>query len=165
MTVTLVLPYPISANRYWRSFVPRGKRRAVTVVSDEAKAYKEAVAQIAAAAGIRQPITGRVAIHLDLYPHRPQDWQRRARKDPHAWDDTVQCIDLDNARKVIYDAMRGIVIVDDRFVRQDSAERHIPDGEGRVVVTVTEANALKAARTGGGKVTADRDDASRALGA
>ena len=41
--VRLVLPSPPSANRYWRSFVPRAGTRAITVVSDEAKAYKRDV--------------------------------------------------------------------------------------------------------------------------
>ena len=37
--VTLVLPYPVSANRYWRTYQPKGHRVPVTVVSREAKKY------------------------------------------------------------------------------------------------------------------------------
>lgn len=133
---TLTLPYPISANRYWNSF-PLGKR-IMTAPSAEAKKYKRDVALIAKAQGIRQPIAGRVRIDLKLYPNRPQDWQKRQRKDGAAWDDTVQCLDLDNARKVVYDSLKGVVIEDDKWVRQDSGERMEPDEHGaRLVLTVT----------------------------
>lgn len=137
-SITITLPYPISANRYWRSFVPRGHQRAIVTLSDEAKAYKEHVNLLAWQHGVRQPIEGRVHVHIELYPHRPLDWARRARKDPEAWDDTVQCIDLDNARKVLYDALKGVAMEDDKWVRKDSGERMEPDEHGaRVVVTIT----------------------------
>jgi crossover junction endodeoxyribonuclease RusA len=50
----------------------------------------------------------------------------------------VQCIDLDNARKVLYDALKDVAFGDDKWVRADSAERMEPDEHGaRVVVTIT----------------------------
>lgn len=134
-TIELTLPYPISANRYWRSF--SAGKRVVTVPSPEAKDYKQSVQLIAQAAGIRAPINGRVHIHLQLFPHRPLDWQKRMRLHGASWDDTVQCIDLDNARKVLYDSLKGVAIEDDKWVRSDSGERMEPDGEARVVVTIT----------------------------
>lgn len=134
--ITLTLPYPISANRYWNSF-PLGKR-IMTAPSAEAKAYKRHVEKIAKAMGIREPIRGRVRIDLQLFPERPQDWQRRQRKEGPAWDDTVRCLDLDNARKVVYDSLKGVVIEDDKWVRKDSGERMEPDEYGaRLVITVT----------------------------
>lgn len=137
-TITLNLPYPISANRYWRSFVPRGHQRAIVTLSDEAKAYKERVNLMAWQQGVRAPIDGRVRVHIQLYPQRPQDWAKRARKDPLNWDDTVQCIDLDNARKVLYDALKDVAFGDDKWIRADSAERMEPDEHGaRVVVTIS----------------------------
>jgi crossover junction endodeoxyribonuclease RusA len=138
IVIELTLPYPISANRYWRSFVPRGHTRAIVTLSDEAKAYKAEVGWLAKAAGVRQPLAGRVAIELRLYPRRPQDWAKRARKAPLSWDDDVQCLDLDNASKVLLDALNGIAIEDDRWVRRIVAERMEPDGEARVVVTITQ---------------------------
>ncbi len=135
--IELTLPYPISANRYWRSFVPRGHARAIVALSDEAKAYKQTVGWPVKKAGIRAPISGRVAIEIQLYPQRPQDWARRARKDPQAWDDTVQCLDLDNANKVLLDALKGLAIDDDKWVRRIVAERMEPDGDARVVVRIT----------------------------
>lgn len=137
-TITITLPYPISANRYWRSFVPRGHKRAIVTLSDEAKAYKETVNLKAWQQGVRAPIEGRVHVHIALYPQRPLDWARRARKDPDGWADTVQCIDLDNARKVLYDALKEVAFEDDKWVHSDSAERMEPDEHGaRVVVTIT----------------------------
>lgn len=139
-TITLTLPYPISANRYWASRVvtPKGGRAmALPYVTTEAKAFKASVLQLARAAGIIAPITGRVAIDVKLYPHRPLDWQKRQRLAGAAWDDTVQCIDIDNANKVLLDSLKEIVIDDDKWVRRLSSERMEPDGEARVVVTVT----------------------------
>jgi len=135
MTITLTLPYPISANRYWRSRAVKGV--SMTYVSPEARAYKQQVAWLAKAAGVRQPISGRVCVSYVLYPKRPQDWAKRAEKDPLGWDDTVACLDLDNAQKVLFDALKGVVIEDDKWVRRIEAERAEPDGEARLVVTIT----------------------------
>lgn len=134
--IVLTLPYPVSSNAYWRSFIPPGHKRPVVTLSREAKAYKAEVRKLAMLAGVRKPIAGRVSVDLALYPKRPQDWERRARKDPETWDDDVQCIDLDNARKVLYDSMKGVVFEDDGWVFEDAGRRMEPDGEARVVVTV-----------------------------
>jgi crossover junction endodeoxyribonuclease RusA len=134
--ISLILPWPVSANRYWRSFVPRGHTRAIVTLSDEAKAYKAQVGWLVRQAGITVPIAGRVEIGIQLYPKRPQDWARRQRKNPLHWDDDVQCIDLDNANKVLLDSLKGLAIEDDKWVRRITAERREPDGEARVVVTI-----------------------------
>lgn len=139
-TITLVLPYPISANRYWASRVVKvqGKQMPMLYVTSEAKAFKASVLQLARAAGVIAPITGRVQVDIKLYPHRPQDWQTRQRKLGAGWDDDVRCIDVDNANKVLLDSMKEIVIEDDKWVRRLSAERMEPDAlPARVVVTVT----------------------------
>jgi len=141
-TITLTLPYPISANRYWatRTVPAKGARKAMalTYVTSEAKAFKAEVEQLARAAGVTAPITGRVQVDIKLFPHRPLDWQKRQRQLGAAWDDTVQCIDLDNARKVLYDSLKGVVMDDDKWVRREIGERMEPDaGAARVVVTVT----------------------------
>lgn len=136
MKYTVTLPYPVSANTYWRSFPHPATKRVVTTLSREAKAYKTEVAWRVKAAGIREPIAGRVAVHIQLYPQRPKDADKRAAKDPMNWDDDVRCLDLDNARKVLYDALKNIAFEDDARIFRDSAERMEPDGEGRVVVTI-----------------------------
>ncbi|MBH1405126.1 RusA family crossover junction endodeoxyribonuclease [Stenotrophomonas maltophilia] len=130
--IHLTLPYPISSSRYWAvRVIPRKpKPLAITYVTEEAKNYKAAVGLLAKAAGIRAPSTGRVGLYIKLFPHRPQDWAKRARKDPNTWDDTVQCIDLGNCEKVLSDALNGIAWVDDKQIRRTLLERMEPDEKG-----------------------------------
>lgn len=140
--IVLTLSYPISANRYWATRVVKakatGKPMAMTYVTPEANAYREEVALRARAAGVRQPFEGRVWMHLQLFPHRPQDWQARVRKLGLAtWDDGVQCIDLGNCEKVLSDALQGIAFVDDKQIWRLSKERMEPDDKpARIVVTL-----------------------------
>lgn len=113
----LILPYPVSANRYWRSVVVQRrdgpkKPRAVTFVSEEAKAYKEECAWRAKSAGCRAPISGLVELRIALVP------KNRV------------CMDLDNALKVTIDALKGIVYGDDSQVFKITAERRDPDPTG-----------------------------------
>ncbi len=49
----------------------------------------------------------------------------------------MQCLDLDNANKVLLDALKDVAIEDDKWVRRLTSERMEPDGEARVVVTIT----------------------------
>jgi crossover junction endodeoxyribonuclease RusA len=140
--VKLVLPYPPSANRAWRTYMPKGFKAPVTVVSAEGKSYKEQVALMLKAAGIKSPIAGRVEIDIKLYPKRPQDWAKRAAKNPNCWDDDVQCLDLDNVNKVLFDALKGIAIEDDKWVRRLTSERMEPDGEARVVLVIRQMQAV-----------------------
>lgn len=134
--LTVTLPYPISANRYWNSF-PLGKR-IMTAPSSEAKAYKRDVALLLRAAGVREVIRGRVQVDIALYAKRPLDWQKRQRQHGAHWDDTVQRIDLDNARKCLYDSLKDIAFEDDFWVWRDSGVVAEPDAHGpRVVVTIT----------------------------
>ena len=135
--ITLTLPWPVSSNRYWRTFMPKGFKAPVTTLSKEAKDYKQAVGSLAKEAGISEPISGRVAVSYVLYPQRPQDWAKRAAKDPVRWDDSVQCLDLDNALKVTLDSLKGVVFGDDKFVFEIHGKRAEPDGVGRMVVTVS----------------------------
>ncbi|BEP44058.1 RusA family crossover junction endodeoxyribonuclease [Variovorax sp. V15] len=130
--IELTLPYPISANRYWRTTV-RGSFVS-TYVSTEAKEFKEQVGWVCKAAGIRAPLPGRVAISVQLYPERPRDWALRQRKHGATWDDSVRCLDIDNANKVLLDAIKGIAIEDDKWVRRLSSERMEPDEKGARVV-------------------------------
>jgi len=133
--VTLVLPYPISANRYWRP-VRIGKH--ITIVpTTEAKAYRHEVAVLARKAGV-YILQGRLALAVQLYPHRPLDWAKRARKDPDYWADTVQCIDLGNCEKVLSDALNLVTWHDDKQLHRITLDRMDPDEHGaRVVVTIS----------------------------
>lgn len=159
--VRLELPYPPSANRYWRTRVVfpslvncaaaykaggfNGLLEALkrdtfvnTYVSPEAKAFKEGLQWIAQAAGVRTPMSCRVRVEVFLYMNRPKDWQKRERDDPLYWADTVQRIDLDNTNKVVMDALRGIVIGDDKQLWELQGAVMEPDERGaRLVVRVT----------------------------
>ncbi|UGB46974.1 RusA family crossover junction endodeoxyribonuclease [Frateuria edaphi] len=132
--IRLVLPYPISANAYWssRAVPKKGTKKSIviTYVTDEARAYKQDVGKLALVAGVRRPITGRISLTVRLYPARPQDWAKRARQNPDGWDDTVRSIDLDNALKVLLDALKNIAFDDDAWVRRIDAERMEPDDRG-----------------------------------
>lgn len=151
--IVLTLPYPISANRYWatRIIKLRGstKPTAMTYVTPEAKAFKEHVAMIARSLGVHAPMLGRVAVAYTLHPHRPLDAHRREKRDPLGWEDTVQCIDLDNAQKVLLDALKGVVFEDDKWVREISAKRGEPVDGGKLVVTVTQISPAMAVQDQG----------------
>lgn len=134
--IKLTLPYPISTNAYYRSLAPKGWNRAIVTISAEAKQYKTDVAWLCAKQGLKKPIMGPVEIALELYPQRPLDWAKRAKADPLWWDLTVRCIDLDNARKVLWDSLKGIAFEDDKLIRKDPGEIMIPDGDARVVLTI-----------------------------
>lgn len=140
--VVLTLTIPPSTNVYWGNRVvkskhPPYKHIVLPFLSAEAKAFKEEVALVAAAAGVRAPMAGRMEVAYRVYPHRPLDWQARMRKLGPAWDDDVRCLDLDNLQKALLDALKGVVFDDDRWVRRIVAERMTPDAHGaRLVVWV-----------------------------
>lgn len=111
--MTITLPPPVSANRYWRNF--RGRM----VVSAEAKAYKEQVAWIARAAGV-ELIDGDVSVTMRVY--------RQAKRG-----------DLDNTAKVLLDSLNGIAYADDSQIVRIVAERYDDKKNPRVEVEVTPA--------------------------
>ena len=104
----LYLPYPISVNRYWRTF--RGR----TIRSSEAVAYKEQVTELALEAGLKMH-PGCVRVDMMLHPALPKDWEKRQKRDP-MWLLSVRRIDLDNAMKVAIDALQGIAYENDRQI-------------------------------------------------
>jgi crossover junction endodeoxyribonuclease RusA len=108
----VTLDYPPSANRYWRNVEGR------TLVSREARAYKETAAWVAYAAGLR-PLAGPVAITLRFY--RP----RRAG-------------DVDNLLKVTLDSLIGVAFADDSQIEEIHAYRYDDPERPRVEVEVSE---------------------------
>lgn len=89
----LELPYPPSANRYWR--VWRGR----AVMSAEARAYKARVGQLYAHLA---PMEGALGVRIRV--------TRPARRG-----------DLDNTLKVALDALKGLAYHDDRQLVQLTA--------------------------------------------
>lgn len=125
----LILPYPISANRYWRTAARGG--RAITYISKEAEAYREAVALAHAQAyGARRPVTGPVTMTLSLHGPRPLDWAKRAKAEGPLWWLGARCIDLGNAEKVLADALQGIAYDDDAQIVEQHKFRRAPDEQG-----------------------------------
>lgn len=110
--VKLVLPWPVSANRYWMSFWATKLRRVITAPTKEAEAYKEECGWRAKEAGVRAPFSGPVTLNVLLIP------------------ENKICMDLDNALKVSIDALKGVVYEDDRQVYRIVAERCEPDPVG-----------------------------------
>lgn len=109
----IVLPYPVSANRYWRNF--RGRM----VISSEAKAYKKQVAWSFSAFGI-EPANGDVSLSIKLHPKLTKKG---------AASRTI--CDLDNVLKVVFDALQGVLYVNDKQVKKLTAEIGEPvDGGG-----------------------------------
>jgi Holliday junction resolvase len=115
----LKLPYPISTNRYWRTFRNR------TVRSAEAQRYKEHVANVALATGERK-IDGDVTVKLFLHPKKTKAGQA-----------SKTCIDLDNSLKVVLDALNGIAYHDDKQIKRIVAETSYSLENGGVTVEVT----------------------------
>lgn len=79
--MVIELPYPPSANRYWR--MAKGHM----IVSDEAKGYKQAIGLICNVAAL-EPVDGAVSVSIEI--RRPA--KRR---------------DLDNHAKVLLDSLEG----------------------------------------------------------
>jgi len=111
--VKLVLPYPPSANRYWKTW--RGR----AVKSPEAKAYTLTVSALCKAARTR-PLDGPVVVSVHVF--RPL---RRG--------------DLDNRIKVTLDSLRGHAFADDDQVVELHAYRYDDKARPRVEVEVTTA--------------------------
>src|SRR5262245_50712389 len=108
------LPYPPSANRYWRNMRNR------EVLSAEAREYKKRAAQEARLA-CDHPLSGDVGLELTVY---------RPRKSG----------DLSNRIKVLEDALIGVAYHDDSQVTELYAFRRDDKLYPRVVVRVWEVN-------------------------
>lgn len=109
--MTITLPYPPSANRYWR--MARGHMHK----SNEARAYQGNVGLLARAAGMK-PITGDVSVSVWVY--------RPAKRG-----------DLDNvACKVVLDALKGCAFNDDKQVAEIHAYRGDDKANPRVEVRI-----------------------------
>jgi Holliday junction resolvase RusA-like endonuclease len=109
--IVLILPYPPSANRYWRVF--RGR----VCVSQEARDYKKAVGQISLAIGCK-PFECEVCCRVDVF--RPQ---KRG--------------DLDNTLKVLLDSLRGIAYKDDKQVAEIHLFRNEDKENPRAEITIS----------------------------
>lgn len=116
--IKLVLPYPISTNRYWRHW--RGR----PVRSKEAGAYCRIVKEEAKKLDI-SVCNEAVAVKLTLLPKMKKDGTASA-----------VVLDLDNCCKVGLDSLNGIVYQDDKLIKSLSVEYGEPVAGGGLVVEV-----------------------------
>lgn len=98
MPIRLTLPYPPSANRYWRQV------NGHLTISKVAKVYKQTIADLCTASNI-QPAEGTIRIDIDLY--RPQ-----------------KTGDLDNFLKVLIDSLAGFCYHNDKQIISLHANRY-----------------------------------------
>jgi len=114
----LTLPFPPSANRYWRTRVLRSRGQVLvqTYLSPEAKAYKKAVAEVCERAHL-EPVDGEVSLVLHVF--RPK-----------------LVGDLSNRLKVLEDSLNGFAWVDDKQVAEIRMVRDLDRERPRVEVEV-----------------------------
>jgi crossover junction endodeoxyribonuclease RusA len=121
------LPYPISANRYWRIVNGHGRAPARIMVSDEAKSYKRQVGVLAQLHGFNPPTwpapKGQpVEVCIQLHPRSIKAPTKPAGSAQEALKASAVVLDLDNCVKVTLDALNGVAWVDDSQVKRLSAE-------------------------------------------
>ena len=118
--VKMVLPYPPSANRYWRIF----RNRAVP--SKAATEYKAAAMRIASQSGLEAPTSDYFhSVDLVLHPKKKKDGSA-----------SKTIIDLDNCLKVALDALQGIAYSNDKQIREIRARYGEAMQDGGLTVTV-----------------------------
>lgn len=115
--ITIQLPLPPSANRYWRMF--RGRM----VVSAEAKAFKTEAGWIAKAAGA-EVMTGPLSLSVDVYRERKSG-------------------DLDNKLKIILDSLQGMLYENDSQIVEIHARLFDDKKNPRAIVSVQSAPGAK----------------------
>jgi len=108
----LILPYPPSANRYWRVPRPLG----YPILSREAREYKHNAGLDARSQGA-QVLEGPIAVTVDVY--RP----RRAG-------------DLDNRIKVVLDTLNGVAWRDDDQITELHMRRFDDKAKPRLEVVI-----------------------------
>jgi len=114
----VLIPYPVSANRYWRNFKGR------MVVSKEAIQYKTGLAKLFLSVEQHKYICP-VSVSMRVHP-------RLTKKGVAS---KVRA-DLDNLMKVIFDGLNGVAWVDDSQVVRILAEFSDPLPDGGVSIKV-----------------------------
>ena len=115
MSYTITLPFPPSANTYYRNFNGR------MLLSQKGREYKQAVALVCYRKGLPKTMTGRLSV--DVVATVPDKRKR----------------DIDNLHKALLDSLAGVGVfsndeqIDDLRIRRAGVAK-----PGGVVVTITE---------------------------
>lgn len=117
--IMLSLPYPVSANRYWRK-----TRTGRTYISADAMAYRQSVAMACKQSKVTQ-IVGKASLTMCLNPKMTQKGVA-----------SKALIDLDNALKVTLDALIGHAYSDDKQVKRIVIEYGEPVVNGGLSVVI-----------------------------
>lgn len=117
----LNLPYPPSANRYWRTFKGR------VVKSSEASTFIRQTQQLSKVWATEQ-LAGDVFMTITLHPKTTKSGEASKTR-----------LDLDNCIKVSLDSLNGIAYGDDKQVVRMFAEIGEPWPNGGLTVTWEEA--------------------------
>lgn len=117
MMIKLTLPYPPSANRYWRNFNGR------MVISDEARAYKDEVMYTCLGQSVEM-LEGDISLTIKIY---------RPRKSG----------DLDNRIKCLQDALNGVAYRDDSQIVELHAYRYDDKKNPRVEIELEQVYPVK----------------------
>lgn len=115
------MPFPPSVNGYWRNIVIQGRSR--TVISKQGRTFREnTIAAIGITHCRSQPLTGRLRVHIELYPPC-----RRKR-------------DVDNFLKGLLDAIThsGHIWEDDEQIDELTVIRKERCTGGKTIVEITE---------------------------
>ena len=120
--IRMILPYPVSANRYWRIAQNRHYH------SKEALAYRRDVALIALRGGYAKPYQGDVVVRLALCPELTRKGVASKTR-----------LDLDNCLKVALDALQGVAFSNDKQVVKLIAELGPAQVGGALMVEVMAA--------------------------
>jgi len=112
------LPMPPSNNRYYRHF--RGR----TVLAHEGKVFKDAVAWLCQAAGMR-PLLGDVELYVIMHPRLTTKGAASKIR-----------LDLDGCLKATCDALNGVLYADDKQITRLIAEIGDPLKDGGLSVQV-----------------------------
>lgn len=120
-SVTIELPYPPSANRYWRIFRNRA------VLSAEATSYKRVAKGNAISSGVKAPSSDDLlSVVVVLHPKQKKDGTA-----------SKTVIDLDNCLKVALDSLQGTVYENDRQIVEIHAAYGEPKDGGGLTVSIS----------------------------